>query len=130
MTAATVSVPDQIGRRLVSLPCRAPSVHHTQPWAWRLRADGVALYADHQRRLSVADPLGRELTIGCGAALHHVQVAARAMGWAPEVRRLPDDGAPALLAEVRLHPAIRPRGAAEDLEALRDRCTDRRRFTS
>jgi len=130
MTPAIVSVPDQIGRRLVSLACRAPSVHNTQPWAWRLRPDGVDLYADHQRRLSVADPVGRELTISCGAALHHVQVAARAMGWSAAVRRLPDAMAPALLAQVRLSPAVPPRDAAGDLAALRDRYTDRRRFTS
>jgi hypothetical protein len=130
MTPAPVSVPDEIGRRLVSLACRAPSVHNTQPWAWRLRPDGADLYADHQRRLSVADPVGRELTISCGAALHHFQVAARAMGWAATVRRLPDAMAPALLAQVRLSPAVPPRRAAGELAALRDRCTDRRRFTS
>ena len=125
-----MSVPDEIGRRLVSLACRAPSVHNTQPWAWRLRPDGADLYADHQRRLSMADPVGRELTISCGAALHHFQVAARAMGWAATVRRLPDAMAPALLAQVRLSPAVPPRRAAGELAALRDRCTDRRRFTS
>ena len=130
MTPAIVRVPDEIGRRLVSLACRAPSVHNTQPWAWRLRSDGADLYADHQRRLSVADPAGRELTISCGAALHHFQVAARAMGWAPTVRRLPDAMAPALLAQVRLSPAVPPRRAAGELAALRERCTDRRRFTS
>ena len=83
---AIVSVPDQIGPAGWSslVVPRAPSVHNTQPWAWRLRPDGVDLYADHQRRLSVADPVGRELTISCGAALHHFQVAARALGWAAD----------------------------------------------
>ena len=103
---------------------------NTQPWAWRLRADGMDLYADHQRRPPGADPTGRELVISCGAALHHVQVAARAMGWSSDVRRLPDASAPALLAEVRLSPAAPPRSAAGELAALRDRHTDRRRFTS
>jgi hypothetical protein len=88
------------------------------------------LYADHQRRLHAADRDGRELVISCGAALHHAQVAARALGWTPTVHRLPDPSAPALLAEVRLSPAAPPRSAAGDLAALQDRCTDRRRFTS
>ncbi len=121
---------ERVGRQLVGLACRAPSVDNTQPWAWRLRPDGVDLYADHQRRPPSANTNGRELVISCGAALHHVQVAARAMGWAPDVRRLPDAGAPALLAEVRLRPAAPPRTAAGELAALRDRHTDRRRFTS
>jgi nitroreductase len=117
-------------RRVVALACHAPSVYNTQPWAWRLRSDGVDLYADHQRRLAVADPTGRELVISCGAALHHARVGARALGWEPTVDRLPDPGAPALLARVRLAPAPPPRSAAEELAALRDRRTDRRRFTS
>jgi hypothetical protein len=123
-------VPETVTRRVVSFACRAPSVYNTQPWAWRLRPDGVDLYADHQRRLAAADPHGRELVLSCGAALHHAQVAAKAMGWAPSVTRLPDPGAPALLARIRLTPAPPPRSAAGDLAALQDRRTDRRRFTS
>lgn len=125
-----VAVPVSVARRIVELACRAPSVNNTQPWGWRLRPDGVDLFADHQRRLPVADPGGRELHISCGAALHHVQVAARALGWASTVRRFPDPVSPALLAQVRLLPAHPPRQAAGDLAAIADRCTDRRRFTS
>ena len=127
---APPGVPESLIRRLVLLACQAPSVYNTQPWAWRLRADGMDLYADHQRRLPVADPTGRELVLSCGAALHHVQVAARALGWEPTVRRFPDASAPALLAEVRLVPALPPRSAAADIRAVHDRSTDRRRFTS
>ena len=123
-------VPASVTRRLVLLACQAPSVYNTQPWAWRLRPDGLDLYADHQRRLPVADPTGRELVLSCGAALHHAQVAARALGWEPTVRRFPDPSAPALLAEVRLAPALPPRSAAADIRAVHERSTDRRRFTS
>ena len=130
MAATSTTMPVRVGRQLVGIACRAPSVDNTQPWAWRLRPDGVNLYADHQRRPPGADPTGRELVISCGAALHHLQVAARAMGWASDVRRLPDLAAPALLAKVRLSPAAPPRGAAGELAALRNRHTDRRRFTS
>ena len=45
------------------------------------------------------------------------------------MRRFPDPSAPALLAEIRLDPATPSLSAADDLAALRDRCTDRRRFT-
>lgn len=127
---ATATVPEQVLRRVVTLACRAPSVYNTQPWAWRVRPDGLELYADHQRRLAVADPQGRELVISCGAALHHARIAARALGWEPTVRRSPEAAAPALLARIRLTPAIPPRSAAGDLAALHERRTDRRRFTS
>src|SRR5919198_155491 len=40
----------------VAVAVRAPSIHNTQPWAWRLSADGLALRADRSRQLSVADP--------------------------------------------------------------------------
>jgi hypothetical protein len=125
-----VPVPPRVTRLLVELACRAPSVYNTQPWAWRVRSDGVELYADHQRRLAVADPHGRELHLSCGAALHHLVVAARAYGWSPDVERLPDRSRPALLARVRLTRFRPPRSAAGDLAALRDRRTDRRRFTA
>jgi hypothetical protein len=124
------TIPDRTLRQVVALSCHAPSVYNTQPWAWRLRPEGVDLYADHQRRLGVADPTGRELVISCGAALHHAQVVASALGWAPTVELLPDATQPALLARIRLAPSVPTRAAAADLVALRDRRTDRRRFTS
>jgi hypothetical protein len=130
MRTAWGDVPTAVARRIILLACQAPSVYNTQPWAWRVRPDGLDLYADHQRRLPVADPTGRELVLSCGAALHHAQVAARALGWEPTVRRSPDPSAPALLAEVRLTPALPPRSAAADIRAVHERSTDRRRFTS
>ena len=44
---------------------RAPSVHNTQPWRWRIdTADGVVeLYADRGRHLAATDPEGRDLLI-------------------------------------------------------------------
>jgi hypothetical protein len=117
-------------RRLVELACLAPSVHNTQPWAWSAEAERIRLYADRSRQLPVEDPAGRSLTISCGAALHHLVFAAEALGWEAVVHRLPDAGDPDLLADVRLVRATPSPTAAEDLEVLRRRCTDRRRFTS
>jgi hypothetical protein len=117
-------------RRLVSLAIRAPSVHNTQPWAWRIGPDSIDLHADQSRRLEAADPAGRNLVISCGAALHHLRVAARASGLLPEVARMPDPADPDLLARVSFTPAPLPRTAAADLRAIQERRTDRRRFTS
>ncbi|MEO6511000.1 MAG: hypothetical protein ABIO16_08430 [Nocardioides sp.] len=119
-----------LARRLISLATRAPSVHNTQPWVWRLRDDRLELYADWTRRLEVTDPHGRNLVMSCGAALHHLRVAASAIGWDPIVTRVADSSDPSLLAWVRLSPAPRPPSAESDLRAIRERCTDHRRFTS
>jgi hypothetical protein len=108
----------------------APSVHNTQPWWWRLTGNCLELYADHDRQLVLGDPSGRNLVISCGAALHHAQVAAHALGRPGTVELLPEGAAPAPLA--RLHPAAyAPSDTADaDLRALRERRTDRRRFTA
>jgi nitroreductase len=108
--------------------CRAPSVHNTQPWRWHVDGPEVVLYADRARRLDVADPSGRDLLISCGAALHHLQVAAAGLGWSTRVTRLPDPTDQDLLALVRLRPSsIAPEQVAL-LRALQHRRTDRRSF--
>ncbi len=130
VTSGAQTMTPAVVRRVVELACRAPSVYNTQPWIWRSRREGVDLYADPTRRLTAADPLGRSLTISCGTALHHAQVAARALGWQADVRRLPDADDPTLLAQLRFRPIAPPRSAAGELTALQSRFTDRRRFTS
>jgi hypothetical protein len=117
-------------RRVVELACGAPSVHNTQPWLWRVTPTRIDLYADRSRQLEVADPSGRNLTISCGAALHHAQVAAVAIGMPTDVVRMPDAGDHDHLARLELRPGPRPPDAMENLTALGRRVTDRRRFTS
>jgi hypothetical protein len=126
----TTPVPAGTIRRIVELATRAPSVHNTQPWRWVAHGHVLELYADHWRGLPVADPTGRDLTVSCGAALHQASVASAALGWSPTVTRLPDPSDPDLLARVELTPAPPPADAADLLEAIDARCTDRRRFTS
>lgn len=116
--------------RLVELACLAPSVHNTQPWRWRVRDNEVRLYADLDRQLRAQDPLGRDLVISCGAALHHYQFAARALGWDTEVQRGPTASDPTQLARVTLMRGPDATVSAEDIDVLRRRCTDRRRFTA
>ncbi|WP_436700355.1 Acg family FMN-binding oxidoreductase [Nocardioides sp. BYT-33-1] len=116
--------------RLVALACLAPSVHNTQPWRWRYAGGLLTLSADLTRRLPVEDPRGRDLTLSCGAALHHLRFAARALGWATDVERVPPGPDETVLARVRVRrrdPAV---DVPEDLALLHARRTDRRRFTA
>jgi len=117
-------------RWIVEQACRAPSVHNTQPWLWRAGSAEIELRADRSRQLEAADPLGRDLAISCGAAVHHAQVAAAALGYVVETELVPDPVDSDLLAILRLSPGERTRRAATDFRALERRCTDRRRFTT
>jgi nitroreductase len=89
------------------LATRAPSIHNSQPWRWKVGADSLRLYADPGRHLPSTDPDSRDLLLSCGASLHHAVVALAAMGWQAKVHRLPDELAPEHLAtiEVSQHPA-------------------------
>ena len=85
----------QLVTELVAAATRAPSMHNTQPWRFRFAAASqtIDLYADPARMLPVADPDGRALHIGCGAALFNLRLAAVAVAARqPVVRLLPDPG--------------------------------------
>ena len=77
---------------LVLMATCAPSVHNTQPWQFLTVPDGLVLRQDRTRQLQVIDPDGRELLMSCGTALHHLQVAARAIGVDAEVELLAGQG--------------------------------------
>lgn len=129
MSARWTPGPETV-RQILELACRAPSVHNTQPWLWRVRGSRIDLYADTTRQLPVADSQGRNLVVSCGAALHHARVAAGAVGLEARVTRTPDAADPHHLAAVHLLPGHRPFHSDTDLRALDQRCTDRRRFTA
>jgi nitroreductase len=122
--------PAAVVERLVALACLAPSVHNTQPWRWRYDDGILELHADLRRRLPAEDPRGRNLTISCGAALHHLQFAARALGWDTTVERLPAGLPETVLARVVISRTTHHAVARGDIDLLRTRCTDRRRFTA
>lgn len=119
-------------RRVVELACLAPSIRNSQPWTWRVRTSttgsSLDLYAD-PGRLRGTDPR-RDVSISCGAALDHAATAARALGLEPTVTRYDGVGRTAPLARVDLRPGPVPLDAEVVLASLRDRCTDRRRFTA
>jgi nitroreductase len=104
-------IPIPAGRAdyLIGTAARAPSVHNTQPWRFRVGQYAIELYADLSRKLRV-DPLGREMLISCGAALFGLRLAVRSIGYQPVVELLPDPDRLRLLARVRL-------GAAEAMTA-------------
>jgi nitroreductase len=114
---------------LIATAARAPSVHNTQPWRFRVGADRIDLYADQRRKLR-ADPVGREMLISCGAALFGLRLAIRSIGYLPVVSLLPDRAQLRLLARVRVGAAA-PMTTMERemLAALPHRHTHRGPFT-
>lgn len=117
-------------RAAIAMAVRAPSVHNTQPWLWRVADSTVHLYADDTHRLRHTDPDCRELVVSCGAALHHFQVAVRAFGWQPFVRRLPDPANPRHLASIGFRTGQADMNAVRAVRAIAQRRSDRRRYSS
>ncbi|MCB1265150.1 MAG: nitroreductase family protein [Mycobacterium sp.] len=91
-------------RALLAWAILAPSPHNTQPWAWAVADDVIELRADTSRLLTVSDPDGRELVIGCGAALEHLLLRLGMDGMPLTVETLPEGwggiGEGAVLARV------------------------------
>ncbi|MFD4356666.1 Acg family FMN-binding oxidoreductase [Nocardia sp. NPDC058518] len=115
-------------RDALQLAVRAPSVHNTQPWRWRIRPGGVDLFADFGRQVSATDPKARALVVSCGAALHHLEVAFAMLGWQADIDRMPDPDRPDHLATMEFTPR-----SPTDLDirlaaAIHLRQSDRRRY--
>lgn len=126
---ATVALAAADAAAAVAVAVRAPSIHNTQPWSWRLHGGVLSLRADRTRQLKVLDSDAHGLLISCGAALAAAEMGLRAQGWDVDVRRTPDEDDPDLLAELRgLRP--RPATAAEQawVDGARQRRSERRPF--
>ena len=109
---------------------RAPSLHNSQPWQFRVTPRAIELHADPRRSLVVADPDDRELRIACGAALFNLQLALHGHGIRPIVTILPDRARPGLLAVVRHGGTKDPTPEQQDLlRAVASRRTNRHPFT-
>ena len=103
----------------------APSKHNTQPWRFVVREQSLELWTDPRRSLPDSDPLMRELIISCGAALHHVEVAARALGRDVALDLLPEGGTSFLARVTDLGPGTATARAQALLAAVAQRHTDR-----
>jgi Nitroreductase family len=117
-------------RSALSLAMRAPSVHNSQPWLWRVGDHSLQLYANPDLRLPHTDPDSRDLMLSCGAALNHSVIAFAALGWQSNIRRFPNPGDPNHLAAVELY---RYPATEHDIglaAAIPRRRTDRRHYSS
>jgi len=107
-TAAGPRIPASEMAGLIALAARAPSLHNSQPWRFRIGRSAVELRADPDRQLWQTDPDGREMLISCGAALYGLRLGLRRLGFQPVTEMLPDPAQPALIARVRPGQRERP----------------------
>ncbi|HEX9624608.1 MAG TPA: hypothetical protein VF979_09535 [Streptosporangiaceae bacterium] len=92
--------PAQISRFVADIAQRTPSVYNTSPWWFSASDTDMCVNADAERKLNLADPVGRELTISCGAAVFTARVAMRNLGLVPRARVLPEPDSPNLIAKI------------------------------
>ncbi len=96
---------------------RAPSLHNTQPWRFRLHNGGIELSVDLLRRLPATDPSGWGARIAAGAALFNLRLALAVAGTPATVRLRPYPADPNVVA--RLVPDVprRPTPTEQSLYA-------------
>jgi len=130
MTGSAVLDLVQHAAELAAATGQAPSLHNAQPWRLRVRAEEVQLYADRSRALPVADPSGRQLHLGVGAALFALRLALADLNVDHDLELLPDPSRPDLVARLRAVGQRERTPAEAELHAqLPHRRTVRTRFT-
>lgn len=117
-------------RSALMLATRAPSVHNSQPWQWRVGGQSLHLYANTELRLPHTDPEARDLVMSCGGALNHCQIAFAALGWQSKVQHLPNPDDPDHLAALTLHRYPATEMDVSLAAAIPRRRTDRRHYSS
>src|SRR5207248_1741600 len=90
MNAPSTTMDATVFHRAVEAAIRAPSMHNTQPWRFRVRDGGLDVLADPSRTLPVADPHGWALRIAGGAAIFNARLAFAVAGRPAQVRLRPD----------------------------------------
>ncbi len=129
MNGPPVFVDDEVLRDAVALAVRAPSIHNTQPWKFRLGYGRIELYADLSRQLPIADDSGRAMFVSCGAALVFARLAVQNAGFAVSTHRTPDPTNPNHLATLSVSGTDTPDPQTAALVAAAAiRRTDRRPF--
>jgi nitroreductase len=114
----------------LALAVRAPSVHNSQPWQWRVGERSLHLYANTDLHLPHTDPDTRDLMLSCGAALNHCVVALAALGWQSRINRLPNPDEPRHLAAIEPHRYPASESDITLAAAIPRRRTDRRHYSS
>lgn len=77
--------------RALSYALLAPNPHNLQPWQVKLEGEqSLSLFHDTERKLPVTDPFDRQITIGCGAFLELLVMAAREEGYRADITPFPD----------------------------------------
>jgi nitroreductase len=123
--------PSQQLEYLLRFAVLAPSNRNSQPWKFKVQGNQVELYADMTRSQPVSDPVRRELTLSCGAALMHLRVAIRCCGLLAKTEICPDPDQPELLATVALTGDAPPgRTDYRLFKAMAERHTNRLPFES
>jgi nitroreductase len=79
---------------------RAPSLHNSQPWRFRLRDGAIEVLSDPARQLVVADSGGWAVRIGCGAATFNARLALAVAGRPAQVVLRPQDAGPEVVARL------------------------------
>jgi hypothetical protein len=102
MSTPTQTLDATLAHTAVAAAIRAPSMHNTQPWRFRVRDGALEVLNDPDRRLPVADPRGWGVRLACGAAIFNARLAFAMAGHPAQVRLRPDPGQADLLA--RLYP--------------------------
>ena len=87
-------------RAAASDAVRAPSLHNTQPWRFRLRDGGIELLVDSRRRLPATDPSGWGARLSCGAALFNLRLSLAVAGTPATVRLRPYPAEPDVMARL------------------------------
>ncbi len=82
---------EELRRWCLSYALLAPNPHNRQPWLVELQGDDtLTFYCDLERRLPVTDPFDRQITIGCGAFLELLTLAAAQRGYRLNITPFPD----------------------------------------